>query len=103
MSSDALMVSDLLKSGLSPSDVNARPIETPERAITNTPHSVEGYVLPYFDLNGKILPHYRVRLFDHDPKYKQPKETPNYVYFPPTFKAVSATRNYVLVTEGEKK
>lgn len=95
--------SDLLKSGLNAQDVLARDIEPSERAATHTPASVRGYVLPYFTIEGLMVPFYRVRLFDFEPKYKQPKENSNHVYFPRSFAAASKDKNYIIVTEGEKK
>lgn len=97
------MKEDLSKSGLVPQDILARVIESTERAAVNAPHSVQGYVIPYSDLRGKLLSFYRTRLFDFLPKYKQPKETPNHVYFPPTFFETAQKTDYILVTEGEKK
>lgn len=101
--SDAAMKEDLAKSGLTADDLQSRPMEAPEKAQTRTPASINGYVLPYFDLDGKRLPYYRVRLFDFDPKYKQQQETSNHVYFPPGFQKALAGKSYVLLTEGEKK
>lgn len=97
------MYEDLLRSGLSPEDIKARLLDGPERASTNTPHSVQGYVIPYFNLFGKNVPFYRVRLFNATPKYKQTKESANYVYFPLKFKEVADKSDYILITEGEKK
>lgn len=97
------MKEDLDKSGLVPNDIMARAIESVERAAVNAPHSVQGYVIPYYDLRGKILGFYRTRLFDFLPKYKQPKETPNHVYFPPNFFQAAQKADFILVTEGEKK
>lgn len=97
------MKEDLDKSGLVPEDLLARALESTERAATNVPHSVQGYVIPYWDISGKPLPMYRVRLFDFIPKYKMPKDSSNFVYFPPNFSEVAKTKNYVLITEGEKK
>lgn len=98
-----LLLRDLKASGLAPEDILARPIGNAERAATVAPASVEGYVIPYFNIYGKIQHFYRVRLFDYDPKYKQPKDSPNHVYFPPAFKKAVQDKNYVLITEGEKK
>lgn len=97
------MLEDLAKSGLIPSDIDARVIMSPERAMCIVPHTTDGYVIPYYHIDGKPLPHYRVRLFSFDPKYKQPKETSNYVYFPKGFFALSKGKPYILITEGEKK
>lgn len=97
------MHEDLSRSGLAVDDVNARPISSPERAATNTPHTVAGYVLPYLSLQGSPVPFYRVRLFDHEPKYKQPRDAANHVYYPKGFLAAAQKSKYVIITEGEKK
>jgi len=106
----ALIQADLRASGLAPLDIFTRQIGNPEIAATNSPARAQGYVIPYFDINGNPIPYYRVKLFNHRPKYKQPKGTPHHVYFPPKFRPCLerfvAQRNgqaYVLVTEGEKK
>lgn len=99
----ALMAEDLAKSELEPRDIKARVLDNAEKAATLVPHSVNGYVIPYFDLQGKPLQHYRVRLFEHDPKYKQVKDKPNHVYFPPNFWQVASKSDYIILTEGEKK
>lgn len=97
------MAEDLLSSGLEPSDMRARLLDSSERAMTMVPHSTEGYVIPYFKLYGRPEPFYRVKLFDFLPKYKQPKDTQSYVYFPPNFFDRAKTSPYVIITEGEKK
>lgn len=94
---------DLALSGLVHTDLNIRVLENPERAATNTPFTVQGYVIPYYDMHGQTVPFYRVRLFDFDPKYKQPKETPSRLYFPKGFSELAREHNFVLFTEGEKK
>ncbi len=97
------MIEDLRKSGLTVLDMQVRPLQSAERAATNAPHSVDGYVIPYFTLYGRNEPFYRVRLFDHLPKYKQTKDSPSYIYYPPGFLDVAKTSPYILITEGEKK
>jgi Domain of unknown function (DUF3854) len=97
------LIQDLLSSGLAPEDILARPISNAERAATLSPASIEGYVIPYFNMYGKIQAFYRVKLFEHDPKYKQPKDTPNHVYFPRNFLNTQKGKPYVIITEGEKK
>jgi hypothetical protein len=94
---------DLRKSGLVIGDMHIRPLTSPERAMTMAPHSVDGYVIPYYNLYGRSEPFYRVKLFDFDVKYKQPKDTQPYVYFPPDFLAKAKTSPYIILTEGEKK
>lgn len=97
------ILQDLLKSGLIPDDMQIRILDNAERAITVTPHSVSGYVLPYFESRGKMLPFYRVRLFEADSKYRQPKDSPNHVYFPKGFWDVLGGKKYVILCEGEKR
>lgn len=94
---------DLAASGLVPDDMMVRPLEHPERAACSLPPLTEGYVIPYFNIAGRPNGHYRVKLFNNTPKYKQPKNTPNNVYFPPGFAAVLEDKTYIVITEGEKK
>jgi len=98
---------DLQKSGLMSNDIRARFLEAPERTSCNVPADVQGYVIPYFDINGLPVPYYRVKLFGFHIKYKQVKNTPNHVYFPINFKtvydALPKDKKLVVVTEGEKK
>lgn len=103
MHQDQRIAEELAASGLTMDDVSARPVSNPEKAATNTPFTVAGYVLPYHNIQGKPVSFYRVKLFDFDPKYKQPKETPNHVYFPKGFREAAANSSFVILTEGEKK
>src|ERR1700729_786018 len=98
----AQMLEDLSLSGLSPTDVRAKPLTATERQATGSPMGADGYVLPYYDLVGKALPHYRVKLFDQQVKYRQPAETKNHIYFPPKLWALlqQQTHKFVLITEG---
>jgi ABC-type oligopeptide transport system ATPase subunit len=101
----ALVAEDLARSNLVMADMNIRIMDSAERAATDVLHNIDGYVIPYYTLAGKPLPFYRVRLFNSDPKYRQPRESLNYVYFPPNFlKALEAVNyRYIILTEGEKK
>lgn len=94
---------DLDKSGLVPADMRVRPLDSPERTTTGTPSAINGYVIPYFDIHGKLLPFYRVRLFDYDPKYRQIANEPNHIYFPQGFMKALANSRALIITEGEKK
>lgn len=96
---------DLSLSGLAPVDIKARSIDMSERAACGISPAVEGYVIPYFNIAGKPLAFYRVKLFGHELKYKQLKNTSNHVYFPPNFMEVfkSSGAKYIILTEGEKK
>lgn len=100
---------DLEKSGLGPQDVDARLLGAPECVAIGIPHGSEGYVIPYYDIAGRAQPFYRVRLFGHVVKYKQPKNTANHVYFPKNFQQLvhnakrASNVPYVIFCEGEKK
>lgn len=102
----AYLISDLADSGLEPVDVQARVAGPNEKQATNTPAGLDAYVLPYFDMAGKSVPFYRVKLIDNpDPsvKYKQIATSSNHVYFPPGLQQLLRSARYILVTEGEKK
>jgi hypothetical protein len=124
---------DLAKSGLTARDIMARPISNSERAATKTPGSTDGYVIPYFDMFGRPLAHYRVRCLSDmgeslgsiDPgigigvgiggtgknvaKYRQPVASSTHLYFPRGFYKLTNPENNILkrrvifITEGEKK
>ncbi len=109
-----LAVQDLAKSDLDPRDMNVRPLTGPERAATNCATRTDGYVIPYYTPNGEPLPFYRVKVLtpelENGARYKQPRNTPNHIYFPPNFRQAlqewikkhSDTR-VLIITEGEKK
>jgi hypothetical protein len=109
MSIEQAIIEDLQASGLTPEDIRARPATGVELAATNTNASCTGYVIPYFRADGITAPFYRVKLFDSEPKYKQPTNSGNFVYFPKTFKTVfdrvaaASSRPFLIITEGEKK
>lgn len=98
-----LVVSDLASSGLTLEDVTARVLGDSERAVLSAPSGIDGYAIPYYDIHGKLLTFYRARLFEFTPKYLQPKETPNHVYFPKGFQKALVGKPFLIVTEGEKK
>lgn len=102
MSRDRI-IADLEASLLTPEDIQVRELDRPELAATRIPFGVQGYVIPYRDLEGQPLPFYRVRTFDYDPKYKQSRATSNCVYFPKNVKQLILEKGYVIITEGEKK
>lgn len=99
------MKEDLAKSGLDPNDMRCRPMGPNERYATGVAGSIPGYVIPYFDIRGKPVPFYRVRLQEGEIKYRQVANQPNHIYFPPGFWALltAGSTTYVMVTEGEKK
>jgi energy-coupling factor transporter ATP-binding protein EcfA2 len=108
---DQAVIDDLKKSGLTVSDMNVRALGGPERAATKAGGNVSGYVIPYYNIFGKPLTHYRIKLFDDpDIKYRQPKDSSTFVYFPKSFMAATTIKhqhnvghNVVFITEGEKK
>jgi hypothetical protein len=99
------MIRDLERSGLVYSDVRTRVLDESTRVACGVASTIEGYVIPYYDMRGKALPFYRVKLLDHHVKYLQPKGSANHVYFPPTFADAFAKYKYkvLVLTEGEKK
>jgi hypothetical protein len=100
------LIEDLLASGLTPQDIRARVAGANEKQTSNTGQGVDAYVIPYFDMYGKPLPFYRLKLFnnpDPDVKYKQVATEGNHVYFPLGFWDRLQKANYLIITEGEKK
>lgn len=102
MNYPSFILQDLGFSGLKPGEMFIRLLEGPERASSLSSAHAQGYVIPYYNISGKPIPHYRVRLFDEEAKYKQPKNSNNHIYFPPNFKSCPL-KNFVIVAEGEKK
>lgn len=106
---------DLRKSGLEPRDMLLRTLETPEKTICGIPSKGTGYVIPYFDISGIPIPFYRCRVLNADfttngIKYKQPRKSPNHVYFPRNFRKTLQRwinthphERFLLIVEGEKK
>jgi len=96
---------DLAGSGVEPGQMRVRPLGPNERYATNTPAQVEGFVIPYFDMRGRPLPFYRVKLYNVEPKYKQLINQPNHIYYPPGFFELVTDPKcpYIMLTEGEKK
>lgn len=99
------ILKDLSDSGLTLKDIQGRELAALERQATGIAGHITGYVIPYFDMYGKNLQHYRTKLLDGEIKYKQVKKTKNHVYFPPGFmKALkNPVHRTILLTEGEKK
>lgn len=99
------MVADLAKSGLTPEEIGAYALNESVVEACRLQPGMSGYVIPYFDLAGKRLDFYRVKLFSSDPKYKQPRNTQNHLYIPKHFlKVLKAVKHRsLIITEGEKK
>lgn len=101
-------VQDLARSSLTPEDMSIRTAQSVEYAALGMPSREDsGYVIPYFNILGKPIPFYRVRIFNAKVKYRQPKNTSNTIYFPKDFqaclKAQKSLEPYVVLCEGEKK
>jgi hypothetical protein len=103
------MIQDLAKSGLVPEDINAREAGPLEFAAINVSGGHQGYVIPYYDIDGKPKSFYRIRLFNGPSKYRQIKNSGNHIYYPPGFARLvqgqrsQGTLRYVIICEGEKK
>lgn len=103
------IVDDLAKSGLVIPDMNVREVGPPEINhvhLARVPNvTCAGYVIPYYDMYGDLLPFYRVRAFGQEPKYKQASGEQNHVYFPPGLWRLLKKKvcDFVLIVEGEKK
>lgn len=103
-----LMEADLAKSGLSSKDILARILDENSRQQVSAFDAVKGYVIPYFNINGKLTQYYRAKILNNPKlKYLQIKNSPNHIYFPRNF-----AQNYhkagtegklCLIVEGEKK
>jgi Domain of unknown function (DUF3854) len=109
------VIRDLRKSGLQPTDIQARILGDPEKAACGIHSTGEGYVIPYFDVGGDPINFYRTRILNatfvtNGIKYKQPRKTPNHIYFPRNFRRTLKRwldqhphERFLLITEGEKK
>lgn len=100
---DPAIEKDLRASGLALSDLGAREMGNAERQATGTPQNVQGYVIPYFDIQGAPLKFYRVKLINWTPKYRQVANQQNHIYFPPGFLKALNNSSCILILEGEKK
>lgn len=100
-----LMTDDLARSGLVYSDVLARVMDDSTREATKAKPGTTGYVIPYFDLYGKLTQFYRVKIIGGNISYLQITGSPNHVYFPKGFMTTFGASGYkiCLLVEGEKK
>lgn len=98
-----LIIYDLRRSLLNPDDLHVRPLGVAERSALGLHSKIEGFVIPYFDINGNPTPYYRARLFNTTTKYRQPEGTRNALYFPKGFLESVNGHKYVIIAEGEKK
>lgn len=104
-SASDLMAEDLAKSGLSYQDIMARTLDEATKTATKAHHNTKGYVIPYFNIYGKLTQFYRVKVIGGAVSYLQIANAPNHVYFPKNFVEVfdRAERKICLFLEGEKK
>lgn len=104
-----LIKQQIAESGLLPEDLDVREASSPELNACGVPTDTPGYVIPYYDINGKPLPFYRIRFFNYTPKYKQPRNSANHVYYPKGFlNALAQIKTvtdvpFIMITEGERK
>lgn len=103
-----LMSEDLAKSGLTYQDMLARVLDEASRTAVNAASNVKGYVIPYFNIYGKLTQYYRIKITADgfgDIKYLQLPKTPNHVYFPKDWRKTFDKTNgkICILTEGEKK
>lgn len=121
-----VLQSDLGKSGITPEEIGAYlagPSELSScnvRTYSEDGLSSPGYVIPYFDSQGKRVPFYRLRVFSPLPgraKYLQPPDSSAYIYFPKQFKQllidvvagkptnskINGFQPTIMIVEGEKK
>ena len=104
------VLEELRASTLKPDDLKVKVLTHAEKSATGAPFGAEGYVIPYFGLDGKPLPFYRVKIFDApEVKYRQLADSQNHIYFPPKLTSLIEALDYdhdfryILITEGEKK
>ena len=98
---------DFLKMKLLPCD------DMQASSVLNSTFCTFGYVLPYFDVKGKVTETMRFRFLEELEgknkkivKYSQPKGTEPHLYFPPCIKwakILKDTSITITFTEGEKK
>ena len=102
-------VDDLQFSGLEPADMAIRRATSTEYSATGlqAPRNPDGYVIPYFNLLGELIPYYRIKVLEPTagPKYRAMKDRPNHIYFPPGLHKLLRQKGhqFLLITEGEKK
>jgi hypothetical protein len=108
------IINDLKKSGLEPSDMQIRVMDSSEKAACNCGMAARGFVMPYFNFKGLSLDYYRLKIMnpesENGAKYKQPRRTSNHLYYPPNFlQSLTSWNNkhpnhkLLIITEGEKK
>lgn len=102
-------IEDLELSGLTPADLRARPITATEMGASNASNmgfNPDGYVIPYFNIHGKSIAYYRIKLLGTavKVKYLAISGANNHVYFPPGLaNLLLSGADYIVITEGEKK
>ena len=111
-------IKDLERSGLTKATVEASGIrdeatDATVNALLSERYHVKGFVLPYFDLAGKELSFYRVKVLESlngakPAKYLQPKTSSTHLYVHPLILDLVANwatdpDSVLFITEGEKK
>lgn len=113
----ARMLADLSRSGLTPKSAAKLKTAALDASVIQRltkKAGTAGYKLPYFTLDGRMTPFYRIKLFDaprgfkvkRPMKYWQPPDTLPRLYIPPFAKWRELAKDVdqtVLITEGEKK
>lgn len=101
-------LADLARSGLGAADAKLMQLEPV--AGDRLPYPVNGaYRIPYFALNGSVIPFSRYRRLDSndEPKYQQQKDRPPLPYFEPVTKdwteVAKDAKQPMAFVEGEKK
>jgi len=112
-----LAIEDLERSGLDSKDFKKMGLVvcdvTTASSVLNSSFCEDGYVLPYFDVNGKQTESIRFRFLKEllgknkkPTKYSQPKGTEPRLYFSPNIKwqkILNDVDTPLIFTEGEKK
>jgi len=115
----AAMLSDLSRSGLDKDDADKLQCKSILGSKLNgmlPGTTLSGYVIPYFDINGKKSNFFRYRFLDQpldfkalagkSRRYTQPRGSSPQIYFPPLapwHDIATVLTIDILVTEGEKK
>ena len=107
-SSTMHILKDLDKSGLTRDDLSILDMSDSVASAVGVPATSIGYAIQYYNIHGKRLPFYRVRMLeakDGEPKYKQIKASRNHIYFPKDFMGcfINTGKKFIVFTEGEKK
>jgi hypothetical protein len=112
-----LALEDLQRSGLDESDFKKMKLRlcslNEAEVVLNSPFAASGYILPYFNIKGRVIDNIRFKFLEELKnakkkiiKYSQPKGTEPRLYFPPCIDWVKILKDpsiSIVFTEGEKK